>query len=139
MANFGLRQLFPRGGLLPTTAWRQRHRFIVGLLWLHVVGFAAYALLGPDTLLWHTLPEASILAVLACLATWPRSGRTSRTLFAAGGLITSSALLVHVTNGLIEAHFHFFVAVAVVALYEDWLPLLVERNDRSEEHTSELQ
>jgi diguanylate cyclase (GGDEF)-like protein/PAS domain S-box-containing protein len=125
MTNLHVRQLFPRGGLLPITAWRQRHRAIVGLLWLHVLGFVAYALLGPATLLWHTLPETSIIAVLACLASWPRAGRTSRTLFAAGGLVTCSALLVHVLNGLIEAHFHFFVAVAIVALYEDWLPLLV--------------
>jgi len=33
-----------------------------------------------------------------------------------------SSLLVHATGGLIEAHFHFFVMVPVMALYEDWLP-----------------
>jgi diguanylate cyclase (GGDEF)-like protein/PAS domain S-box-containing protein len=31
-------------------------------------------------------------------------------------------VLVHAWNGEIEAHFHFFVMIAVLALYEDWLP-----------------
>ena len=39
--------------------------------------------------------------------------------------MTSSALLVHVWDGVIEAHFHFFVMVVVLALYEDWLVFLV--------------
>jgi PAS domain S-box-containing protein/diguanylate cyclase (GGDEF)-like protein len=29
---------------------------------------------------------------------------------------------VHLAHGAIEAHFHFFVVVAVLVLYEDWLP-----------------
>jgi diguanylate cyclase (GGDEF)-like protein/PAS domain S-box-containing protein len=41
------------------------------------------------------------------------------------GLLTASAVLVHLTNGAIEAHFHFFVMVPVIALYQDWLPFLV--------------
>ena len=123
--NLRVRQLFPRGGLLPTAAWRQRHRGIVALLWVHVVGFVAYALLSPAALLWHTLAEVFAVAILASLASWPRAGRTSRTIFASAGLISCSALLVHVSNGLIEFHFHFFVAVAVIALYEHWVPLLL--------------
>ena len=41
------------------------------------------------------------------------------------GLLTCSASLVHVMNGAIEAHFHFFVIVAVLGLYEDWVPFLL--------------
>jgi diguanylate cyclase (GGDEF)-like protein/PAS domain S-box-containing protein len=41
------------------------------------------------------------------------------------GLITACALLVHVWNGAIEAHFLFFVTIVVLALYEDWIPFLV--------------
>jgi diguanylate cyclase (GGDEF)-like protein len=40
------------------------------------------------------------------------------------GLITCSALLVHVSGGLIEAHFHFFVVIILLTLYEDWIPFL---------------
>ncbi|MDQ4049168.1 MAG: PAS domain S-box protein, partial [Actinomycetota bacterium] len=41
------------------------------------------------------------------------------------GLITASALVVHISGGVIEAHFHFFVMIVVLSLYEDWLPFLV--------------
>ena len=30
--------------------------------------------------------------------------------------------LVHLTGGLTEAHFHFFVMVGLVSLYQDWVP-----------------
>lgn len=40
------------------------------------------------------------------------------------GLLTCSALLVHFSGGVIEMHFHFFVIVAAVTLYQAWLPFL---------------
>jgi diguanylate cyclase (GGDEF)-like protein/PAS domain S-box-containing protein len=39
--------------------------------------------------------------------------------------MAASGVLVHLSNGSIEMHFHFFVMVGVVALYQDWLPFLV--------------
>ena len=36
-------------------------------------------------------------------------------------LLTCSAVLVHTFDGVTELHFHYFVAVAVVALYQDWV------------------
>ena len=38
--------------------------------------------------------------------------------------MTASAVLVHLSGGMIEAHFHFFVMVGVIALYQDWRPFL---------------
>lgn len=35
-----------------------------------------------------------------------------------------SAVLVHLSGGVIEVHFHYFVVVAIVTLYQDWRPLL---------------
>jgi PAS domain S-box-containing protein len=32
---------------------------------------------------------------------------------------------VHLSGGVIEAHFHFFVMVGVVVLYQDWRPFLI--------------
>ncbi|MFA9432811.1 hypothetical protein ACERM0_21610, partial [Egicoccus sp. AB-alg2] len=37
------------------------------------------------------------------------------------GLMYVSAVLVHVTGGVTEAHFYFFVAFGLVALYRDWV------------------
>ena len=38
------------------------------------------------------------------------------------GLLTASAVAVHLSGGVIEAHFFFFVMIALLTLYEDWLP-----------------
>jgi PAS domain S-box-containing protein len=34
-------------------------------------------------------------------------------------------MVVHLSGGYIEAHFHFFVVIAIVALYQDWVPFLI--------------
>jgi diguanylate cyclase (GGDEF)-like protein/PAS domain S-box-containing protein len=40
------------------------------------------------------------------------------------GLMTASALLVHLADGATEMHFHFFVMLGVISLYQDWRPFL---------------
>jgi signal transduction histidine kinase len=62
--------------------------------------------------------------VAAALATFagPRRFRSSMVSL---GLLSSAALLVHSSGGVIEAHFHFFVVIIVLTLYEDWLPFLL--------------
>ena len=49
----------------------------------------------------------------------------SATAAVALGLLTSSAILVHLWEGAIEAHFHFFVMVTILATYEEWFPYLL--------------
>src|SRR5207237_10072957 len=44
---------------------------------------------------------------------------------AALGLVVSSAMIVHISGGVIEAHFHFFVMVGILTLYQDWQPFLL--------------
>ena len=39
--------------------------------------------------------------------------------------MSSSAILVHLSGGYIELHFHFFVMLAFLALYQDWIPYLL--------------
>ena len=39
------------------------------------------------------------------------------------GLTYCSIALVVITNGAIEAHFHFFIMIGLIALYQDWVPL----------------
>jgi hypothetical protein len=50
---------------------------------------------------------------------------TSRAAIAGSGLITASALLVHLSGGHIERHFHLFVVVIIIAPYQEWLPFLL--------------
>jgi len=69
----------------------------------------------------YGLPEVVPLAVLLAAALLPlRLDRRVRALSASLGLLTCSAIVVHLFDGASEAHFHYFVVVAVVALYQDW-------------------
>jgi signal transduction histidine kinase len=124
----------PRGGALPREVWLQRHRFLLGLTWCHVI---VIALLGPilgytwdfsfdalstDGTIPHILLESSIVALFATLANWRRIGPTLQAVFVALGLATSSAIFVHLSGGYIELHFHFFVMIVFLAFYQEWVP-----------------
>ncbi len=127
----------PSGGSLPENVWRSRRRFLVGLTWFHAViimiaGFVlGYrrdldpgALLREDTIL-HTMGEGLIVAFFAALATWSRANRTVQATAVGFGLMSSSAILVHLSGGYIEFHFHFFVMLVFLALLQDWIPYLL--------------
>src|SRR5438477_7636803 len=116
--------LIPEGRPLPEDVWRSRHRGIVVLLWLHAIGLFAYGLATIQDPL-HVASEVGAVVAAAIIAGWPRARRQIRTLVASGGLITCSAILVHFSGGIIEMHFHFFVMVAVVTLYQSWTPYLL--------------
>jgi diguanylate cyclase (GGDEF)-like protein/PAS domain S-box-containing protein len=119
-----LLQLLPQGHTLPQEVWQRRHRALIGLLWLHAIGLFAYALIqGYGTA--HSLQEGGTPAAFALVASFIRHKRRLASAVVSAGLITSSAILVHLSGGLIEAHFHFFVMIVVIALYEDWIPYLL--------------
>ncbi len=119
-----LRRLLPHGGTLPEDAWRRRHGALLTLLWIHVVGLIAFALARGYPLL-HSLLEGSAVAAFAVLAMVFHGNRRAASAMVSLGLITSSAVLVHVWGGVIEAHFHFFVVLILLTLYEDWLPFIL--------------
>ncbi len=115
--------LLPRGSTLHPDALLRRHRAILLLLWAHVPLLFGVALYTGNSV-YHSALEASIVAVLAVGASFSDNWKVSAAL-ATLGLISSSAILVHLSGGLIEMHFHFFVMVAVVTLYQSWLPFLL--------------
>ena len=94
------------------------------LLWAHVVGLFAWGLLAGNPL-WHAVVDAGPVLVCAAIATRARFSRRSRAIAVCVGLLTSSAVVVHLMHGAIEGHFHFFVMVSVLALYEEWFPYLL--------------
>jgi diguanylate cyclase (GGDEF)-like protein/PAS domain S-box-containing protein len=65
----------------------------------------------------------SIAAGFAARST--RYSRNGRATLAALGLLTCSAVLVHLWGGHIEGHFSFFVMVSLLSLYEEWFPYLL--------------
>ena len=94
------------------------------LLWLHVPGVFLFGLLSGAGA-GHSLFEAAIVGAPALAASVLGERRRLSTIIASVGLMTASAVIVHVSGGVIEMHFHFFVMVGVIVLYEDWAPFLV--------------
>ncbi len=119
-----LRSWLPTGGSLTRDEWVPRHRAIVAIAFAHAPLLVLVALAN-DLGFGHVLIEVAPVIATAAVAAWPRVPRRLRSLAATVSLVTSSAVLVHVTGGLIESHFHFFVVVAVIMLYQDWAVFLV--------------
>src|SRR5690348_4078447 len=118
------RRVLPRGRTLPAAELARRHRMLLVLLWLHAV---AVPLWGVDRgfTVGHSLVEGGAVAVCALAATVASSRRAGGPLLVALGLLTSSAVIVHLSGGVIEAHFHFFVVIVLLTLYEDWTIFLL--------------
>jgi diguanylate cyclase (GGDEF)-like protein/PAS domain S-box-containing protein len=114
----------PRGSALPEDVWARRHHGILVLLWLHVPVLFGFALAAGESVL-HGVADAGGVAALAAAATRLGTRRRLSTVVASVGLLTCSAALVHLNGGIIEMHFHYFVMVGVVTLYQDWRPFLV--------------
>jgi len=119
-----IRFALPEGGSLPAKVWQRRHTAILGLLWLHAAGIVVFAMLRGNSL-GHALVEGSVVAAFAVAGLMKNLHRRMRSAMAVLGLLSSSAILVHLSGGSIEMHFHFFVMVVVIALYQDWVPFLL--------------
>lgn len=117
----GLTAWLPSGHRLSDERWLRRHRAILWVLWPHMPALWLLEFVsGRDSV--HTTQEIALLALAASVATTARLPRPLRTAAAVLGLVGSSSMLVHVTGGLIESHFHFFAVVAFITLYQEWRP-----------------
>jgi signal transduction histidine kinase len=112
----------PRGNTLSDEAWSKRHLLLQWLLLLHVPGLFLFGVLRG----YQVADVAETVAVpFACLVL-ARLMRTRRlaSFFVTAGLVYCSAALVGLSGGTIEAHFHFFIMIGFIALYQDWVPFL---------------
>ena len=119
-----LRPLLPEGGGLPLEVWDLRHRGLLALVALNAVGLAVFGITQGYGI-GHSFMEAGIVA-LAALGAWlSRERRLVASVICTLGLMSASAILVHLSRGSIEAHFHFFVMVTIIILYQEWIPFLL--------------
>lgn len=93
----------------------------MALMWAHVVAVPLYGMYRGNSFL-HAWADTGLVAVAALLAGPARLGRRWSSSIAAAGLMICSGVIVHLAGGMIEAHFHFFVMIPVIALYEAWAP-----------------
>jgi diguanylate cyclase (GGDEF)-like protein/PAS domain S-box-containing protein len=116
-----IRHVLPRGQTLPEQVWARRHRAMLWILWAHVLVLPIFSLVR-GTGLAVSIGSAMPIALAGAAGMLKRADRRARSIAVVFGLLTASAVLVNAWDGQIEAHFHFFVMIAVLALYEDWLP-----------------
>lgn len=112
----------PRGGALPAADWDSRHRLILAILAVHLPVVLFFGLATGHG--WVSALDLVPIAALLAVGASPLSRRV-RTLAASLGLLSCSAILVHLANGAAVMHFHYFITVALSAIYEDWLTYLM--------------
>lgn len=119
-----MRDALPRGHRLPLDLWESRHRAMVTVLRLHIPVLLLWGLLNGYPVP-HAVADIVPILIPAWLAGSDQLTRRGREICSAIGLLTCSAIVVHLMHGAIEGHFHFFVMVSLLALYEEWFPYLL--------------
>jgi signal transduction histidine kinase len=112
----------PRGNTLGAAEWGRRHRVLQWILALHIPALFLMSMLLGHGLVFTTyllLPTVLLVVSSESLRRWRRMAAVLNTV----GLTYCSIALVVISNGAIEAHFHFFIMIGIIALYQDWVPL----------------
>jgi diguanylate cyclase (GGDEF)-like protein len=112
------------GPALPDHVWRARHRSITVVAAIQGVALMIYGVLRGVGVV-HTLSESVVVLVPIVVALDSGLRRSTRAVATSFSLMLASAVFVHLSGGVTEAHFHFFVMIGVVALYQEWRPYLV--------------
>src|SRR5688572_4543876 len=102
--------LLPGGRGLPDDVWDRRHRGVRLLLWAHVPALGIFGVaMGYRG--FHAGLHLAPLVLFAFLSGRPGLPRRAQSAAAAIGLLVAAALGVHLSGGVTESHFHFFVLV----------------------------
>jgi two-component system sensor histidine kinase/response regulator len=110
-------------------------RMFAGLMILQwVAGLLAGALLTPRTWsgsisrphfhLWAAITLGTLIPALPVALALLRPGRLSTRYVIGIGQMLQSALLIHLSGGRIETHFHVFGSLAFLSFYRDWRVLI---------------
>jgi methyl-accepting chemotaxis protein len=113
--------IVPDGRVIDDEQFEVRHRLILWVLAAHVPVLIVIGLAN-NFALWHALLEVSPAAILGVFGL--RGHRLVRSIASCLGLVYAASALVHFTGGIIEAHFHWFVVLALTSLYVDVRPFV---------------
>jgi len=108
----------PHGRALPVEDWVTRHRLLSWILAADLAGVVIYSAFQGFGL-GHGLVAALPSLLLLVAAALPGS-RRFRAQAVSLGLLAAAAVVVYLSHGRSEAHLHYFVVIALIALYEDW-------------------
>ncbi|WP_030177088.1 methyl-accepting chemotaxis protein [Spirillospora albida] len=123
MLSQAMTRLFPTIEL-SDAGFAARHRVLGAILWLHLPVIAVLGLVTGEARGHHALALWAVVAgVLVCaVLSGVLQGRRARAVTVAVGLILACDAFVHAGGGLVDLHFHFFVVLALIGLYQDWVP-----------------
>ncbi len=93
-------------------------------MWLQVPALFFFALYRQYSVL-EGLVVAAPIAVAGAVAVIPRAHRRIRSAAVATGLVVTCSILVFLSGGATEAHFSYFVVIAFLTLYQQWLPFVI--------------
>jgi methyl-accepting chemotaxis protein len=113
----------PQGSSMSEESWRERHRVVRGFLWAEVPVLWLVGIFGPRSLAEGLLLPLTLVAV-AGLVELARSSRIKSDLTSLG-VVGGSFVAIELSGGQLNAHLYILSAVAVVALYQRWSPLLL--------------
>ncbi|WP_337062981.1 methyl-accepting chemotaxis protein [Kineococcus sp. G2] len=117
----------PRGARLSPESAAARHRINTTLLWLHVPALWAVGL-GAHRGALTALLVGAVPGVFGALAAAASRSRPGQVVPAAHdltsvGLFSATFVLIELTGGTQAAHFHLFVILVFIALYQSWRAL----------------
>jgi signal transduction histidine kinase len=115
--------------------YRQTDRMFGHLMWIQWLAGVAFALIvAPKTWVgssseththvWAAVVLGGAIAVFPIVLAFIRPGQPSTRYVIATAQMLISALLIHLTGGRIETHFHVFGSLAFLAFYRDWRVLI---------------
>jgi methyl-accepting chemotaxis protein len=113
----------PRGTTLDDSAFQGRHRILSVILGLHLPLLAAIGLVRGvgGFLLWGQLGAIVVLLLLGQAL----HSQVARASAVSLGLMVGADVLVHVGGGLTDLHIWFYALLALVSLYQQWVPFLL--------------
>jgi methyl-accepting chemotaxis protein len=124
---------------LSNTAFAARHRVLRVILWLHLPVVTAVAVLtghagigvpaaghaghaGGQVPIEHVVMVWLFIAgALLCALLSGMGSRRTRAITVSFGLLLAASALVHGGGGMTDLHFHYFVVLALISLYQDWV------------------
>ncbi|MEV6494021.1 methyl-accepting chemotaxis protein [Actinoplanes sp. NPDC051633] len=109
---------------LSEQAFAARHRVLRLLLWVHVPVILVIGYFSGQLSPGHHAPLllAVLGGVMACgVVAGTATSQRGRAISTSVGFLLSADALVHAGGGMIDLHFHFFVVIALIGLYQDWL------------------
>ena len=74
---------------------------------------------------WAAVGLGGLVASLPVVLALTRPGRTHTRFVIAAAQLLSAGLLIHLTGGRIETHFHVFGSLALLSIYRDWRVLII--------------